>query len=132
MSSFEIAHMGISVSQLDRAVKWYGDYFGFKEVKRFERTEFAVKGALLQLGTGFLELLAPKSPAPNFNIGKPLYIMLQKVGANHMALQVDDIQACYDDFKKCNSVGMVTGLVDGRLFFCTDPDGTVIEVKQKG
>ena len=53
----DLAHIAISTVDLNNSVKWYGDFFGFKEIKRFEKQEFEIKGATISDGQIMIEVL---------------------------------------------------------------------------
>ena len=130
MSEFKIEHFGISVTDIDRAVKWYNENFGFEETKRFDKPDFEIKGAVMQLGDCILEILQPYTPNPLSPGGNSLITVLRDLGANHIAFSIDDITSVYSRLKE-NNVEFVTELLDGRFFFCKDPDGTLIEIRQR-
>jgi len=126
----EFIHVGLTVSDLNRSVDWYNTYFGFKEIKRFEKEVLEIKAAaVISLGAAQIELIQPQSPmsmdAPNGS----LIEALRPKGANHIAIGVDDIEECYLQLTK-NGARMITEIMGGKMFFCEDPDGTVIEVKR--
>lgn len=123
-----IAHVGISVSDLDRSVAWYGKYFGFVETKRFDKPALEITGAVLCLGDGFLEILAPYAAQPSNNTGTNLLEHLRNCGSNHFALSVDALVETYEKMK-AGDVHIVSDIA-GSFFFCTDPDGTLLEIKQ--
>ena len=129
MNEFKIAHFGISVKDIDRAVEWYRDNFGFEEEKRFEKPDLEIKGAVMTLGSITLEILAPYTPQTAGVKDDSLVAGLRRIGANHFALCVDDIASFYRELKD-NKVQLVTDIIDNRLFFCKDPDDTLIEIKQ--
>ena len=130
-NSFQLVHFGISVSDLERSIQWYCKHFGFKEVKRFEKPELQIKGAALVLGDSALEILEPTQPATPDKTEGSLVQHLQKTGANHLALNVDNIMECYERLKQEN-VTIVSDLIGGRFFFCKDPDQTLLEIRQNG
>ncbi|MBN8219171.1 MAG: VOC family protein [Spirochaetes bacterium] len=125
---FQLAHFGICVRDLDATVKWYRKHLGFTEVKRFERAELEIQGALLSLPGGFIEVLSPLHPAMAAREGLLVH-QLQKLGANHFAVAVDDVKAAFRRMKAL-PLPYQSELVDGRFFFCKDPEGTLIEIKQ--
>lgn len=131
MSTPQFQHVGISVADLDRAVAWYRENFGFEEIKRFDKPELEIRGAAMKLNDHTLEVLQPYTPAPAHAPGDGLTGALRALGANHLAIAVDNIAECLDRFRSRN-VRIVGELIDGRFFFCTDPDGTLIEVRQGG
>jgi len=75
-------------------------------------------------------LLQPDRTEQTTSIRGTLKELLQRVGDSHIALSVSDVKGVYDRLK-ANRAEMVTGLFEGRLFFCRDPNGVLIEVKQK-
>jgi len=126
----EVAHIGISVVNLDEAVNWYEGNFGAQEVKRTYKDDLGLTIALLELGNLHLELLQPDRPEQTTRIKGTLKELLQRVGDSHIALTVSDIKGVYEKLRS-NGAELVTGLVEERLFFCRDPNGVLIEVKQK-
>jgi catechol 2,3-dioxygenase-like lactoylglutathione lyase family enzyme len=131
MKNLKIVHFGISVADLEMSISWYKEMFDFEEVKQFEKPEMEIKGALLQRQDCHLEILQPDVPKTVPSEGGSLVEELRRAGANHFAVSVEDVQMVYEYFKSKN-VNLVTALVDQRFFFCKDPDGTLIEVRQEG
>jgi methylmalonyl-CoA/ethylmalonyl-CoA epimerase len=126
----ELAHIGVTVVDLDSAVNWYKDSFGAREVTRTYKQDFGLTIALLELGDSHLELLQPDKAQERARIEGTLKELLQRVGESHIAVSVPDIIGTYDRLK-ANGAEMVTDLIEERLFFCKDPNGILIEVKQK-
>ena len=124
----EYQHTGISVTDIDRTLAWYATHFGFKETKRFVKPELEIQGAVMAIGNAVLEILQPYSPTPAQQGCHTLAQHLRKLGANHIAIGVSDITGCFEKFKADN-VDLVSEIIDGRFFFCKDPDGTLIEVR---
>jgi len=123
-----ILHVGISVADLDRAVSWYNRFFGFIEVKRFAKDEREFRAAVLKLGETTLEIIAPFRPEPAQPLAATLTEQLRRTGVNHIAIKVDDPSACHRQLSDAGCA-MLTPLIEGRFFFCADPDGTVLEIK---
>jgi methylmalonyl-CoA/ethylmalonyl-CoA epimerase len=125
----EFQHVGISVADLDRSVRWYTTLFGFTETKRFRKDELEITGAVLQLGAMTLEVLAPFTPVAPALPPPSLVEQLRKVGTNHIAVTVSDLVLCRERIAAagCRMIGPV---VDGRFFFCSDPDGVVLEIRK--
>lgn len=123
-----ILHIGISVADLDRTVAWYGRMFGFKEEKRFEKAELEITGAVISLDGQTIEVLAPCAPQSPLCERSGVPQALRTTGTNHIAIGVDDVAAFH---QKCRSEGvvMVGELIGGKMFFCTDPDGTLLEIR---
>jgi len=126
----EVGHFGISVVNLDEVVNWYEDNFGASEIKRTYKEALGLSIAVLELGNLHLELLQPDRPEQTTSIKGTLEKLLQRVGTSHIAFTVSDVKRMYDKLK-ANKAEIVTELVEERYFFCRDPNGLLIEVKQK-
>ncbi|MBD3345456.1 MAG: hypothetical protein GF401_10380 [Chitinivibrionales bacterium] len=122
-------HVGLSVSDIDRSIAWYEHHFGCRVTKRFEKPELEIKGVVLQFDTVIFEILQPYKSCKTQEPTGSLIEELRYLGANHIAIGVGDVAKCYETFKDAGCE-MVTQLIGGKLFFCKDPDGTLIEVKQ--
>jgi catechol 2,3-dioxygenase-like lactoylglutathione lyase family enzyme len=127
--SFKIEHFAICVSDLERSIAWYKTCFGFEEVRRFEKTEFEIKAAVLKLDTFLLEIIQPALPEKPLPEKRALNFHFRKTGVNHFSFTVTNVRSAFDSFKNSNPE-FITELMDGRYFFCTDPDGSLIEIKQ--
>ena len=128
MNEAYIHHTGISVSDIEKSLKWYSCYFNTSLVKTFEKKEFQIKGALVKIGNGFLELIQPDNPVSSLYTGNIIPNSLQPLRTNHIALSIADVVKAFNKFKE---EGMtISALIDNRFFFCRDPDGTLIEVRQ--
>ncbi|MGD0489720.1 MAG: VOC family protein [Syntrophorhabdales bacterium] len=122
-------HFGISVLDIQRSVRWYQDIFGFQVVKEFEKPELQIKGAVMKRGDLSLEILQPYSPKELPAEDSSLVALLQRIGANHFAISAEDVKSLYNELKS-QKAELVTELIEQRFFFCKDPDGTLIEIKQ--
>jgi len=129
-----VEHIGMSVADIGRSVEWYGRYFGFEEARRFDKPDLGLKGATLRLGDAWMELLQPYKTAHPAGQGGEEHDTLAGVlgitGLVHLAVGVSDLPAVYERMKR-DGVAMATGLVDSKFFFCKDPNGILIEVRQK-
>lgn len=134
---YQLEHLGITVSNLNRSIRWYHDNFGFQKVKEFDKPSLRLEGALMTLGSFSLEILRPypaqqATPQPNQETSQKATLddLLKKPGANHLALSVPDINRAYNQLEQ-NQVQFATGILDLRYFFCLDPDGTLLEIRQR-
>jgi catechol 2,3-dioxygenase-like lactoylglutathione lyase family enzyme len=125
-----LEHAAISVADLDGAVAWYREWFGAVEVKRAARPELGIRAAVVRMGEGLLEIIEPASPSPAPAPGVWHETFFGRQGIHHLALSVDDAAGTMARMKAAR-VEVLTPLVEGRLFFCRDPFGTLLEVKRK-
>ena len=99
MSKFKVLkvdHIGIAVNNIEEAKKIYADMLGM-EVKGVEVVEEQkVKACFIPCGESKIELL--ESTSPDGPIGK--YIEKNGEGIQHIAFQVDDIEAALADLKE--------------------------------
>jgi methylmalonyl-CoA/ethylmalonyl-CoA epimerase len=84
-----IDHVGIAVSDLDRAIALYEGTFGMPLVHRETVQEQGVEAVLLDVGDGHVELLSPLGPETV--VGK--FVERRGEGLHHVAYRVDDIDA---------------------------------------
>jgi len=124
-----ITHIGISVTDLDTSLRWYGEHFGFAETRRFEKPEFEIKGAVISDGKVSIEVLMPSVPWKRKVVPASLAEALRQCGTNHLALEVNDVTVCYERLRSAGAP-LITEIIGGRFFFCMDPDGTLLEVRQ--
>jgi catechol 2,3-dioxygenase-like lactoylglutathione lyase family enzyme len=136
MSDLTAHHVGVTVSDLDRAVDFYTETFDLDVA-----AEFAVAGdafaeavdvagaeaefAHLDSGDAIVELVAYEpqgEPTPDPELNRP--------GATHLGLSVDDVDGFYttlDDDVETLSPPRTTAS-GTTVLFMRDPDGNLIEV----
>ena len=131
MSEAKFEHIGITVRDIEKTVKWYKDIFGFEEIRKFDKPDLELKGAVIKLGDFSIELLQPYKVGEKFYAENGLLLknLLHKIALTHLALSVSDINSTYKKLKE-SSIAFITEIVDLKYFFCKDPDGFLIEVKQ--
>jgi len=91
-----IDHVGVAVSDLDRAIALYEGTFGMPLVHRETVQEQGVEAALLDVGDGHVELLSPLGPETV--VGK--FIAKRGEGLHHVAYRVADIDATLEALKE--------------------------------
>jgi len=91
-----IDHVGIAVSDLDRAIALYEGTFGMPLVHRETVEEQGVEAVLLDVGDGHIELLSPLGPETV--VGK--FVEKRGEGLHHVAYRVDDIDAALANLQK--------------------------------
>jgi catechol 2,3-dioxygenase-like lactoylglutathione lyase family enzyme len=141
-----IHHTSRTVSDMERSLAFYRDLLGMPVVLDTEMRgemldrEVAMEGSHLRFvlldsgGDTYLELLHYYSPAgaPFPSGAKPA-----DVGAHHVALLVDDIEAAYEQLSSAGvrfthppqevDAGSFRG---HRTAYCYDPDGLIVELWQ--
>jgi methylmalonyl-CoA/ethylmalonyl-CoA epimerase len=84
-----IDHVGVAVSDHDRAIALYEGPFGMPLVHRETVPVQGVEAVLLDVGDGHVELLSPLGPETT--VGK--FVAKRGEGLHHVAYRVDDIDA---------------------------------------
>jgi methylmalonyl-CoA/ethylmalonyl-CoA epimerase len=82
-----IDHVGVAVEDLDAALAIYRDSLEMPLVHRETVTDQGVEAALLDVGDGHIELLAPLGP--DTAVGK--FLARRGPGLHHVAYRVDDV-----------------------------------------
>lgn len=147
-----IQHIGVSVPDLDKARTFYLDLLGAVEVGtplEWERNPFidavvglegsAARQFMCQLGNAHIEVfeyLAPRSEPQDPDQG------VNRYGYTHFAVQVEDIQACYQRLLAAGirvhtppAMGGITVDEQGRKHgyaatYCRDFFGNVFEIME--
>lgn len=129
-------HVGITVSNLERAVEFYEDVFGLPVISRFSVSGDAFATAVdIPDATGRfahldaegvrIELVEYDPQGEDAHIDR-----LNRPGATHLGLKVDDV----DDFYRALSEGVTTVSAPrttesgSTICFIEDPEGNLVEV----
>lgn len=128
-------HVGITVAELDRAIAFYTDTFDLNVRARFEVGGAAFADAVDVAGaTGsFAHLDADGirielvEYGPASDPGEPP--TLNRPGAVHLALSVDDLDAFYAGLDDVRTLSRPQTTESGtRILFVRDPEGNLVEV----
>ena len=92
----KVDHIGIAVSNLEEAVKFYHDVLGIELQGTEEVADQKVKVAFMPCGDTEIELL--ESTAPDGPIAK--FIEAKGQGIQHIAYRVDNIEQAIADMKE--------------------------------
>ena len=84
-----IDHIGVAVEDLEAGIELYAKSFEMELAHRETVEEQGVEAALLDVGDGHVELLAPLGPETP--VGK--YVARKGPGLHHVAYAVDDIDS---------------------------------------
>jgi glyoxylase I family protein len=138
----QIRHVGVTVSDLEKALSFYVDTLGFKVHKKADEhgkclDNFSslndVRVTTVKMtddNNNMLELLCYQShPEKPYN---NMVRRISEIGCSHFALTVEDLDLLY---KRLTKDGIsfnypVQVSPDGKvkIAFCRDPDGTLIEL----
>ena len=139
---FKLRHVGITVTNMDKSLKLYRDYFGFEVVwNEVEQGNFIdnlsaktdVKVNTVKMkdsAGGMIELLHYHSHSENNTENIKNKIM--KVGCSHFAFTVNELDRVYSELKEMGLTFICEPQLspDGgaKVCFCRDYDGTLIEL----
>jgi methylmalonyl-CoA/ethylmalonyl-CoA epimerase len=84
-----IDHVGIAVPEIESALPFYRDVLGMVLVHRETVADQGVDAALLDVGDGHVELIAPLGP----DTGVARFLERRGSGLHHVAYRVADIDA---------------------------------------
>ncbi len=140
MPELQTHHVGITVSDLDRAVDFYRDVLGLSVAAEFEvggegfETGVDIEGASARFahldgGAVRIELVEYEPPADGLPTPQ-----LNDAGATHLGLEADDLDAFYNVLP--STVDTLsppqTTETGTRILFLRDPEGNLIEILEHG
>jgi len=140
-----IRHTGIVTDDLNKSVKFYRDYLGFKIKKKMleygETTDKIsnLKNARVDTvkmsapnNNGMLELLYYRS---HHKINKRKKYNISEIGISHFSVTVSDLNKLYINFKKRKIYFICPPKLSSDkkvlITFCRAPEGTLIELVQE-
>jgi methylmalonyl-CoA/ethylmalonyl-CoA epimerase len=94
-----IDHIGVAVNDIDESLAVYRDTLGMPLVHRETVTEQGVDAALLDVGDGHIELLAPLGP--DTAVGK--FLAKRGPGLHHVAYRVSDVAATLEALRSAGA-----------------------------
>ena len=90
-----VDHIGLAVTDLKEAMRFYGEVFGITEPPILEEPSQGLIAAILEVGQTRVELL--QATREDSTIGR--FVAQHGEGMHHMAFAVDDIYKAVDDLK---------------------------------
>lgn len=140
-----VTHIGITVEDLERSVKFYCENFGFVYLRGAHFTEpfFAKNENLYKLLPATTECHTAVLEAPNHGVQlelfhfssqlTPEHMPWNRSGITHFAVTTDDVPAMAEQLRAngvefCIEVG--TRPDGGHWLFVRDPDGNLVEVME--
>jgi catechol 2,3-dioxygenase-like lactoylglutathione lyase family enzyme len=138
-------HPGLVVPDLKTARRFYAEALGFEYIREYgwdesssELAEQAIDVAgsttrcvLMKCGNCFLELFQFLTPQPQ---GDPMQRRACDYGIAHLAFQVEDIEAAFEQFVAAGGVVHNPPVQAGEAWstYARDPFGNIIELMQLG
>ncbi len=123
-------HVGLSVSDLERAKRWYADVLGMTEGYAFEIPPFGVRGCFM-VGHGTrVELFERAGSAQGIGGQDPPAALLTR-GYGHVAFVTSDLDGAFTEVVACGAVPVWEPRPSPepgvRMAFIADVDGNLIE-----
>jgi predicted enzyme related to lactoylglutathione lyase len=135
------SHVGICVLNMERSFRFYTEALGFVHShtvdagppfdKLAEAPDLKLKASFLKRDGVMIELLCHERPA---TIGSAQRRPMNQLGLTHLSFTVTDLAAVTGLIEKHGGFVYSQTLVHGPLgdmIFCTDPDGTRVELWEK-
>ena len=126
-------HTGISVSDMERSLKWYSDVLGFEPTgKDFYAPPLGARIAFIRgLGGYEIELFQYDAPKAIPEDRKTPNTDLQTIGTKHAAFETDDMAALKAHFVACGvDIAHEVTMCGESVMFIRDPDGVLVELIQ--
>lgn len=138
-------HFSVSVPDLEAAIAWYADIFGFAVEARFEVNAIPAKAAFLRSPALRLELWQALGSAPVPEERRNPNSDLKTCGTKHIAFAVPDLQFCLEELVRRgvdiaavqrhptepmqpDTDPLAPGKPPAFAAFIRDPAGTLIEL----
>jgi methylmalonyl-CoA epimerase len=91
----KINHVGIAVKNLDRAIEFFQETYGAKQVWRKKNEKEKMESALISIGQAQFELLASLEPQSLID----RFIESRGEGVHHVSLEVDQFDQAIEAIK---------------------------------
>ena len=129
--NIKATHVGISVGNMDEAIKWWQDLFGFELISR-DTYDFLdnMEITFIRKGDFDIELFcSPKSRALDALYDSDNTV----IGTKHVAFEIDDMDAALERIAALNvHVNFTTEMEGDCVCFIADPWGTPVELIARG
>jgi len=128
--NLEHHHVGLSVTDLDAARKWYADVLGMTLGYAFEIAPLGLRGCFME-GHGTRVELLQRSGARGGIGGQQPPDALLTLGFGHIAFRVSDLDATYAELLARGAAPVWDPRQSPepgvRMAFVADPDGNLVE-----
>lgn len=145
MTILGFSHMGLCVSDLDRALHFYCDVLGFRKIMQVEHVGSLVSPStatlleiedldqsltFVELGNHRIELIHIDRPGA---MGEPGWKPFNRLGYTHLSLKIADFDGELDRLRKAGVEVLEHTIADeppsnARFAFILDPDGNRVEL----
>ena len=129
----KVLHVGISVSDMERSLKWYKDVLGFDQLLKDDYVPPLGARICFIRGCGGFEIELFQYDTPKAIPSDRLVpnTDLQTIGTKHAAFETDDMPALKAHFVACGVDIAHEVTMDGEaVMFVRDPDGVLLEFIQ--
>lgn len=129
----KVLHVGISVSDMERSLKWYKEVLGFGELLKDDYVPPLGSRICFIRGCGGFEIELFQYDQPKAIPSDRLVpnTDLQTIGTKHAAFETDDMPALKAHFVACGVDIAHEVTMDGEaVMFVRDPDGVLLEFIQ--
>lgn len=126
-------HVGINVSDLDGAMSWYQEAFGFEEVRPFSIDELGMRGSFLVAPGGVgLELIERTGASGAGELADNPPDLALRLGLGHLCFRVDDVDAWHARLLELGAIDRFSPRDSPepgvRMGWVADPYGNFIEL----
>lgn len=126
-------HTGISVSDMERSLKWYKDVLGFESTgKDFYAPPLGARIVFIRGCGGYeIELFQYDAPKAIPEERKTPNTDLQTIGTKHLAIQVADMAGFKEKYLAYGGdIAHEVTMTGESVMFIRDPDGVLVELIQ--
>jgi methylmalonyl-CoA/ethylmalonyl-CoA epimerase len=124
-------HVGISVPDLDAAIRWYGEKLGFQLDAKFRIEAIPASCAFIQNGALRIELFQPDHPQPMPAARRAPDTDNLTHGNKHGAFVVGDVPALHEELQRRGvDIVWMKKMGDGAALFIRDNSGVILEFVQ--
>lgn len=122
-------HGGVSVPNLDEAIKWYHDVFGFEVEARFPIPAVPCEVAMMRNGNLRMELFEVENGKPLPEERRTPDLDLRTHGNKHVSFATENVDTFAEELKKRGAdIVWVKRFPHGANIFLRDCAGNLIEV----